>query len=122
MTLHQFLLVLRARYKIAIFIPLAVILAALAVTVLMPKTYTAQTSVLIDVRSPDPVAGAAISGIVAPTYMATQVDVIKGEQVSRRVIKALKLDQDPQVKCTVDHPFLNRVSEVRSLSEAPNGR
>ena len=98
MTLHQFLLVLRARYKILIFIPLAVILAALAVTVLMAKTYTAQTSVLIDVRSPDPVAGAAMSGIVAPTYMATQVDVIKGEQVSRRVIKALKLDQDPQVK------------------------
>lgn len=98
MTLHQFLLVLRARYKILIFIPLAVILAALAVTVMMPKTYTARTSVLVDVRSPDPVAGAAISGIVAPTYMATQVDVIKGEQVSRRVIKALKLDQDPQVK------------------------
>ena len=98
MTLHQFLLVLRARYKILIFIPLAVILAALAFTVMMPKTYTAQTSVLIDVRSPDPVAGAAISGIVAPTYMATQVDVIKGEQVSRRVIKALKLDQDPQIK------------------------
>ena len=98
MTLHQFLLVLRARYKIAIFIPLAVILAALAVTVLMGKTYTAQTSMLIDVRSPDPVAGAAMSGIVSPTYMATQVEVIKGEQVSRRVIKALKLDQDPQVK------------------------
>jgi polysaccharide biosynthesis transport protein len=98
MTLHQFFLVLRARYRVAIFIPLAVILAALAITAMMPKQYKAQTSVLVDVRSPDPVAGAAISGIVAPTYMATQVDIIKGEQVSKRVIKALKLDQDPEVK------------------------
>lgn len=98
MTLHQFLLALRARYKIAVFIPLVAILAALAVTMLMPKKYTSQTSVLVDVRSPDPVAGASISGIVAPTYMATQVDIIRGDKVAQRVVKALRLDEIPEVK------------------------
>jgi polysaccharide biosynthesis transport protein len=98
MTLHQFLLVLRARYKVAIFIPLFAILAALAVTLVMTKKYTAQTSVLVDVRSPDPVAGAAISGMVAPTYMATQVDIIRGDKVAQRVVKMLKLDENPEVK------------------------
>ncbi len=98
MTLHQFLLALRARYKIAIFIPLLAILAALALTLATPKKYTAQTSVLVDVRSPDPVAGAAISGIVAPSYMATQVDIIRGDRVAQRVVKMLKLDENPEVK------------------------
>jgi polysaccharide biosynthesis transport protein len=98
MTLHQFLLALRARYKIALLIPIFAILAALALTVLTPKKYTAQTSVLVDVRSPDPVAGAAISGIVAPSYMATQVDIIRGDRVAQRVVKMLKLDENPEVK------------------------
>jgi polysaccharide biosynthesis transport protein len=70
MTLHQFLLLLQARWRIALFIPLVAILAALAVSLMLPKKYTAQTAVLVDIRSPDPVAGVAVSGVVAPSYMA----------------------------------------------------
>ena len=75
MTLHQFLLILRARYKVAVLIILLAISAALAVSLVLPKKYTAQTAVLVDVRSPDPVAGAGsapIQGLVAPSYMALQ--------------------------------------------------
>ena len=98
MTLHQFLLVLQARWRIALLVPILAILAALAVSLLLPKKYTAQTAVLVDVRSPDPVAGAAVSGIVAPSYMATQVDIIAGDRVAQRVIKMLRLDESPEIK------------------------
>lgn len=98
MTLHQFLLVLQARWRIALLIPIVAVLAALAVSLLLPKKYTAQTAVLVDVRSPDPVAGAAVSGIVAPSYMATQVDIIAGDRVAQRVIKMLRLDESPEMK------------------------
>ena len=99
MTLHQFLLILRARFKLAALITLAAILAALAVSLLMAKKYQAQTSVLVDVRTPDPVGGgAAMSGLVAPSYMATQVDIIGGEWVAQRVVKMLKLDQNEQTR------------------------
>jgi polysaccharide biosynthesis transport protein len=101
MTLHQFLLILRARYKVAVLIILLAISAALAVSLVLPKKYTAQTAVLVDVRSPDPVAGAGsapIQGLVAPSYMATQVDIIGGDRVAQRVVKMLKLDEDPRTK------------------------
>ena len=101
MTLHQFLLILRARYRVALMIALLAILAALAVSLVLPKKYTAQTAVLVDVRSPDPVAGAGsapIQGLVAPSYMATQVDIIGGDRVAQRVVKMLKLDEDPRTK------------------------
>jgi succinoglycan biosynthesis transport protein ExoP len=99
MTLHQFLLILRARYRVALMVILLAILAALAVSMVLPKKYTAQTAVLVDVRSPDPVAGGApLQGLVAPSYMATQVDIIGGDKVAQRVVKMLKLDEDPRTK------------------------
>ncbi len=99
MTLHQFLLILRARYKVALLVILLAISAALAVSLVLPKKYTAQTAVLVDVRSPDPVAGGqALPGLVAPSYMATQVDIIGGDRVAQRVVKMLKLDEDPRTR------------------------
>lgn len=98
MTLYQFLLILRAHLRLAALIALAAVVAALAVSLLMPKKYQAQTSVLVDVRTPDPVAGAAMSGLVAPSYMATQVDIIGGDWVAQRVVKMLKLDENPDTR------------------------
>jgi len=72
--------------------------AALAASLLMPRKYTAQTSLLVDVRTPDPVAGAGMSGVIAPSYMATQVDIIGGDLVAQRVVKILKLDEDGETK------------------------
>ena len=98
MTIHQFLLILRARSRIALFVLVSVVLAALVVSLLLPKTYIAQTGVLMDVRSPDPVAGGGFTPGVAPGYMATQVDIIGSDRVAQRVVKMLKLDEEPGVR------------------------
>lgn len=99
MTVHQFLLILRARYKIIVLVILACMAAAVAANVLLPKTYKASTSVLVDMRTPDPVAGANMGGgVVSASYMATQVDIIGGDLVAQRVVKMLKLDQDSENK------------------------
>lgn len=98
MTLHQFLLILRARYRVVLGVLLGALMAAVMINLLMPKKYTAQTAVLVDVRSPDPVAGVAMSGMVAPSYMATQVDIIGGDMVAQRVVKMLRLDEDRESK------------------------
>ena len=98
MTLHQFLLILRARNRVILLVLAFALTAALAASLLMPGKYTAQTSLLVDVRTPDPVAGAGMSGVIAPSYMATQVDIIGGDLVARRVVKMLKLDEDEETK------------------------
>ena len=98
MTLHQFFLILRARYRVVLLVLALALTAALAASLLMPRKYTAQTSLLVDVRTPDPVAGAGLSGVIAPSYMATQVDIIGGDLVAQRVVKILKLDEDGETK------------------------
>ncbi len=99
MTLHQFLLILRARLRVVLMVAAGTLVLALLVSLLLPRTYTARTSVLVDVRTPDPVAGAAVmQGLVAPSYMATQVDIVAGERVAQRVVKMLKLDEDPALR------------------------
>ena len=98
MTLYQFLLIIRARYKVILLIFLVAITAAVVAGLALPKKYTAQTSLLVDVRTPDPVAGAGMSGLIAPSYMATQVDIIGGDLVATRAMKMLKLNEDPETK------------------------
>jgi hypothetical protein len=65
---------------------------------LLPKQYTAGTAVVVDVKSPDPIMGMVLPAMVAPGYMATQVDIIQSDKVAQRVVKMLKLDQNPKVQ------------------------
>lgn len=96
MTLQQFLLILYARRRMVLFIFGGVIGLTLLVSLLLPKEYTAATSVVVDVKSPDPIAGVILPGLVSPGYMATQIDIIESERVALRVVKLLGFDRNEQ--------------------------
>jgi chain length determinant protein EpsF len=100
MSFNQFLVILRARWRIAVGIFLAVVLLITFASLVWPKQYTATASIVIDSKS-DPVAagGAAGMGGQPPaTYVNTQADIITSERVAQRVVKALKLDQQPEAR------------------------
>jgi succinoglycan biosynthesis transport protein ExoP len=98
MTIQQFLLILRARYKAAIAVLILTVLAALTVSLILPKQYTASAAVVVDVKSPDLVSGVLMQGMMAPGYMATQVDIINSDRVATAVVKLLKMDASPAVQ------------------------
>jgi chain length determinant protein EpsF len=98
MKFQQLLLVLRARYKMALFVLVATVTVTLAVSLLLPKRYTATATVVLDVKSPDPIAGLMLPGLMMPGYMATQVDIIESRRVAHKVVKMLKLDENPAVR------------------------
>src|SRR5574337_424042 len=98
MTLHQFLLILRARWRVIALLVAGALLAALAANLLLPKKYTAQTSLLVDVRAADPTGASSWGGTLASNYLATQVNIISGDRVAERVVEMLKLDEDPHTK------------------------
>lgn len=98
MTIQQLLLILWARRKLVITLFVGTVLLALVISLLMPRQYTASASVVVDVKSPDPIAGMVLPGLIAPGYMATQSDIIKSERVAQRVVKLLKLDENPEVR------------------------
>jgi chain length determinant protein EpsF len=94
MSLKQFILVLLARWKVAVGIFVVVLLAGIVMTLLSTKLYTASATVVVDSKS-DPIAGVAYQAQLMSGYIATQVDIITSERVAQRVVKLLKLDQDP---------------------------
>lgn len=98
MSLQQFLLVLRARWILILLTFGLVVGVAMGVSLVLPKKYTASAAVLVDVKAPDPILGALLPGQMSPAYMTTQLDIIQSERVARRVVKTLKIDENPAAR------------------------
>lgn len=97
MTLQQFLQILLARRRVALGTLLGTVAVTVIVSLLLPPTYKAETAVVVDVKSPDPIAGMVLPALAMPGYMATQVDIINSDRVARKVVRSLGLDRNPQV-------------------------
>ncbi|MEW6514357.1 MAG: chain length determinant protein EpsF [Pseudomonadota bacterium] len=97
MTFQHFLSILLARYRIVLYALLATVATTLVVSLLLPKQYAASADVVVDVKSPDPIAGMVLPAMAMPGYMATQVDIINSNRVAQKVVRLLKLDQNPKV-------------------------
>jgi len=97
MTLRQFLSVLAARWRRFLLAFGGVLLLAVLVLLLVSKKYTATATVVIDAK-PDPLAPFAYAGSLAPSVMPTQVDIITSDRVARRVVRNLKLVENPAIR------------------------
>ena len=98
MSISQFLLILKARYKIILFILLVTIATAIVVSLLLPKTFKSNTTVIVNYKGADPVTGLAMPAQLMPGYMATQADIIGSKHVAKKVIQSLGLAESPAVQ------------------------
>ena len=98
MTLLQFFSILRARWRAALVVLVLAVAGTGIVNVILPKSYTSTAGVLVDVKSPDPIAGIIYPGLASPSYMATQVDVIQSDRVAQHVVRALRLNEAPAMR------------------------
>ena len=97
MTFGQFVAILRARWMLALAVLVAVVLGTLAVNLLLPKQYKATASVVADFK-PDPLSAVMLGGMQSPAFMATQIDIIRSDRVAQRVVRNLKLSENPQIR------------------------
>ena len=95
MTFHQFLAILRARWRLVATIFGAVLLVTVIATALWPRQYEASASVVVDIKA-DPTTGTINPDQLLTSYLATQVDIASSDRVARRVVKELKLDTDAE--------------------------
>ena len=63
---------------------------ALGVSLVLPKTYKATSTLLLNYKGVDPLTGLAMPGQLLPGYMATQVDIIGSKNVALRVVDQLE--------------------------------
>ena len=95
MNFTQFLLILNARKWIILGVLLLTVAVTATVSLLLPKEYKAATTLIIDSKSKDPFTGQLLPSQMFPGYMATQIDVIKSQNVAGRVVRDLKLADSP---------------------------
>lgn len=98
MSFTQFWIIVRARYKLVLGVLLVTVALVLIISLLLPKTYQATNTLVLNYRGTDPLTGQAPPGQVRDNYMATQVDIVKSENTAMKVVTALKLDQLPASK------------------------
>lgn len=98
MNFTQLFLALRARYKIILLVLAITVAAAVAITLLLPKTYKASTSIVLNTKGVDPVTGLTLPSQMLPGYIATQADIIRSKSVALKVVENLRLAEDPAVQ------------------------
>ena len=98
MTFSQLIAILIARKWIAIWVFFLTVFVATVVSFLLPKTYTATASLVINSKGADPVTGFMLPATLMPGYMATQVDIIQSRNVALKVVDKLGITNNPMAK------------------------
>jgi chain length determinant protein EpsF len=98
MTAKRLLLVLWARRWVGIATLGLTVFTTLVASLLMPKTYVASTTLVIDYKERDPLTGAMFPSDLMPSYLATQVDIISSHTVALKVVDALRLTEHPEMR------------------------
>ena len=92
MTTSQYFRIVWARRWMVLAIVVVIAAAGIAVTLSLPRQYTAETSMILEVRI-DPALGAIAPALAAPGYMATQVEILRSERVASRAVKILGVER-----------------------------
>ena len=90
MNIFQFLRIVWAYRTLILAATLGCALAATAFVQLVTPRYEAQSRVMLDVIKPDPVTGQVMSTAFLRAYTKTQIELVKDQQVARRVVADLK--------------------------------
>lgn len=96
-----FLLILRARIGLFSLAVCLTVVAAVAVTLILPKTYRATASMVVDGRESQSLSDALntyVSQTERSSWLQTQVEIINSPKVARRVVENLKLAERPEVR------------------------
>src|SRR5712664_4518092 len=102
---QQFLLALRARFGVFATVLAATILAATVASVLLPKSYKATVSLLVDAKDEQSLSN-ALRPLILPqerlSYLQTQMDIITSKKVARKVVQDLKLAENPSTRAAFE--------------------
>lgn len=98
MNFTQFMLILKARAWVVLLALVMTVITTVVVSLILPKSYTATATLVVDAKAKDPVTGIMLPAQMLPGYVATQVDILGSQNVALRVVQGLKLADNPQVR------------------------
>ena len=96
MNFSRLWLVLRARRKTVALALFCTVFTTLILTLCLPKTYKATSTIVLNYKGVDPVSGFTLSAQLMPRYMATQVDILTNVAVALDVVDKLGMVDQPR--------------------------
>lgn len=98
----QLFAILLSRQRVIWLALVLTVIATMAITTFIPKSYTATADIFIDFKANDPLGGRQFSPLLDESYIQTQVDMILSEEVANQVIKTTGMMEDPAVKKMIE--------------------
>jgi polysaccharide biosynthesis transport protein len=98
MKITELLSILWVRRWLALMTAGTVVAVVLCVSLVLPKTYVAESSVVVTPKTADPITGTQLMPQQASNYTATQMNVIQSRNVALKVVSDLQLAQQPGVQ------------------------
>lgn len=98
MSFSQLMSILMARKWIALWVFAVTVLVATVISFLLPKTYYASTTLVMNTKGTDPVTGLTLPATLMPGYIATQLDIITSRNVALKVVEKLQIADNPTAK------------------------
>jgi len=88
---------MRARFSVLATVLAATVLAATVASLLLPKTYRATASLLVDAKEEQSLSNVSPSFFPQEklSYLQTQMEIITSKRVARKVVQDLKLPESP---------------------------
>ena len=98
MDFSQYLLALRARRKTFVIVFASVVFTAVVVAMIVPKRYDASATVMLDSRAEQTLSSDRMTPRERAGFLGTQIDLIQSGKVAQKVVRDLKLAQQPGVR------------------------
>jgi polysaccharide biosynthesis transport protein len=98
MSISQLMAIILARKWIALWVFVVTVLVATILSFLLPKTYYASATLVINTKGTDPVTGLTLPATLMPGYIATQLDIVRSRNVALKVVDQLKIAENPTAK------------------------
>jgi chain length determinant protein EpsF len=99
MTIQQFFLALRYRWRVALGVWMATLLVILLVaSLLVPSRYRASSEILIEEENLDPIAGVSLPGSNLPSRIMTEADVVRSARVVSSALQAMGLPAQQKLR------------------------
>jgi chain length determinant protein EpsF len=98
MGIHHALAVLRARLVPLLSVIVVTLAVTIALSLILPPRYTATVTLVVDSSRIDPTMGFSMPAGVGGDYLNTQLEIIQSEAVALRVVRDLKMAEDPSVE------------------------
>jgi succinoglycan biosynthesis transport protein ExoP len=93
MNIRQILLILRLRWLLVLAASVVACAVATFVSLRLPKVYTTQTALLLDIKV-DPLVASLMPAMASPAFLATQSHIIRSDNVAALVIDRLGLNKN----------------------------